>query len=158
MSVNVSAEVVPRGETDHVEAAWTLKERIRTAEGVLKQRRGFFTNAYRRSRVDLFLEDDDVIAFAAARSDGYILFLAVAPEHRGEGLGERLVGRVAETCDSVSCHARTTNEDALNFYEHVGFERVRRVDRYYEDGGDAYYLRLGEEPALLDRLSSLLRR
>jgi len=158
VSVNVSAEVVPRGETDHVEAAWTLKERIRQAEGVLKQRRGFFTNAYRRSRVELFIEDDAVIAFAAARADGYILFLAVAPEHRGEGFGERLVGRVAEACDAVSCHARTTNEAALGFYEHIGFERVRRIERYYEDGGDAYYLRLGEEPALLERLSSFLRR
>lgn len=158
MSVNVSAEAVPRGETDYVESAWTLKERIREAEGVLKQRRGFFTNAYRRSRVELFLADESVIAFAAARSDGYILFLAVAPEHRGEGLGKRLVGRVADVCEGVSCHARTTNEEALSFYEHLGFERVRRIDRYYEDGGDAYYLRLGEEPALLDRLSSILRR
>lgn len=157
MSVNVSAEVVPRGETTYVESAWSLKERIRAEEGVLKQRRGFFTNAYRRSRVELFLEDDTVIAFAAARRDGYVLFLAVAPEHRGNGLGKRLVGRVAKTHDTVSCHARTTNEEALAFYEHLGFERVRRIDRYYEDGGDAFYLRLGEEPALLDRLSALLR-
>ena len=144
MSVNVESQVVASGSDEHVDAAWELKERIRGEEGILKQRRGFFTDAYRRSTVYCYVSEDDLIAFAATRQDGYILFLAVAPEFRGDGYGKRLVATVAENHSSVTCHARTTNRDAIEFYEHLGFEIKRRVNGYYEDGGDAYYLRLGD--------------
>lgn len=158
MSVEVTTEVVPPGETEYSESAWELKERIRAEEDVLKQRRGFFMDAYRRSRVVLFVAGQEVVGFATARRDGYILFLAVAPDYRGEGLGEKLVAEVADEAETVTCHARESNEDALAFYEHVGFERVRQISGYYEDGGDAWYLRLGEKRKLLDRLSEYLRR
>ncbi|MFC7068431.1 GNAT family N-acetyltransferase [Halobaculum lipolyticum] len=157
MSVNVETRVDPPGDATHGEAAWALKEEIRRREGVLKQRRGFFMDAYRRADCHLLVEDDDLVGFAAARRDGYILFLAVAPRVRGLGYGERLVAEVAEENRSASCHARTTNEAALAFYEHIGFEIVRRIDNYYEDGGDAYYLRLGDDSSLRDRLSKFLR-
>ena len=158
MSINVEARVDAAGDRTYAEDAWVLKERIRQEVGVLKQRRGFFMRAYRRSRTHLLFAGDDLIGFASARTDGYILFLAVAPEFQGEGFGERLVGQVAEECGTVTCHARVTNEAALSFYEHLGFEVVRRIDGYYEDGGDAYYLRLGERDRLLDRLSEFLSR
>ncbi|WP_435333206.1 GNAT family N-acetyltransferase [Haloarchaeobius sp. TZWWS8] len=161
MSVNVDTRVVGPGSDEFVEGAWALKERIRQREGVLKQRRGFFADAYRRSKVHLYVEDGPdptVIAFAAVRRDGYILFLAVAPEHRGEALGKRLVARVAEEHRTVTCHARTTNENALRFYEHLGFDIKRRIDNYYEDGGDAYYLKLGDDVSLTARLSEFVRR
>ena len=58
----------------------------------------------------------------------------------------------------MTCHARTSNDAALGFYRHLGFETVRRIDNYYEDGGDAYYLRLGEPETLTDRLASFLTR
>jgi len=156
VSVNVESRTVSPGDDEYVEAAWELKERIRAEEGVLKQRRGFFTNAYRRSTVYLFLTspDEELIGFAATRRDGYVLFLAVAPGFRGQGNGERLIARVADDHASVTCHARASNSPALEFYEHIGFEIQRRVTSYYEDGGDAYYLRLGEG-GLRDRLSQL---
>lgn len=159
MSVNVEQVVVEPGDDDLLEPAWALKERIREAEGVLRQQRGFFTRAYRRATTYAYRdrEADALIGFASVRRDGYILFLAVAPEHRGEGFGERLVATVAENHRRVSCHARTTNQEALGFYEALGFERVRRIDNYYEDGGAAYYLRIGEA-GLADRLSNLFRR
>ncbi|MFB6172289.1 MAG: GNAT family N-acetyltransferase [Haloarculaceae archaeon] len=154
MSVNIDTRVVGPGDDEFVEAAWELKERIRREEGVLKQRRGFFTDAYRRSTVYALVEepDDELAGFAATRRDGYILFLAVAPEHRGRGFGKRLVTAVADDHSSVTCHARTTNGRALDFYDHLGFEVKRRVDNYYEDGGAAYYLSLGGD-GLASRLS-----
>lgn len=159
MSINVENRVIEPGDDALLEEAWALKERIRSEENVLKQRRGFFTRAYRRSTVYSYLgPDDELIGFAATRRDGYILFLAVAPEYRGEGFGERLVAQVAEEHRRVTCHARTTNENALAFYDHLGFDIVRRIDNYYEDNGNAYFLRLGERDGLTDRLSSLLRR
>ncbi|MFB6147171.1 MAG: GNAT family N-acetyltransferase [Halobacteriaceae archaeon] len=158
MSHSVERALDGPGEDEYVEAAWALKERVRETDGVLKQRRGFFVRAYRRATAFLFLVNDDLAGFAAARDSGYLLFLAVAPEHRNEGLGERLVGAVAEEFGTVTCHARASNEGALAFYEAVGFERVRKVPGYYEDGGDAYYLRLGEDASLRQRLSEWLGR
>lgn len=158
MSVTIDKRVIPRGNDDLLEAAWDLKERIRQEEGLLKQRRGFFASAYRRSTVHAFLDGDTLVGFAAARRDGYILFLAVHPEYRSRGFGERLVGAVAEDAGGVSCHARVSNEHALGFYRHLGFEIDRRIDNYYEDGAAAYYLQLGDRERLRDRLSEILRR
>ncbi|MFB6079500.1 MAG: GNAT family N-acetyltransferase [Haloferacaceae archaeon] len=158
MSVNVETGVDAPGEIDHVDEAWELKERIRREEGVLKQREGFFRSAYRRARCHLLFVDGDLAGFASVRTDGYVLFLAVVPELRGQGFGRRLIAEVADDHRTVTCHARTTNDAALHFYERVGFEIQRRIDGYYEDGGDAYYLRLGEEGGIRERLSDLLRR
>ena len=158
MSVNVETRVVDRGSDEYVDEAWQLKEEIRQSEGVLRQRRGFFRSAYRRSTVYLYLDraEDRLIGFAAVRRDGYILFLAVDSRYRGHGFGKRLIARVTEDYGSVTCHARSTNEEALQFYQHIGFEIRRRIDNYYEDGGDAFYLKLGDE-SITDKLSKLLR-
>jgi len=161
VSATVEHRVVDAGSDAYVDDAWALKESIRQEEGVLRQRRGFFRDAYRRSTVYLFLESGPVdterlIGFAAVRRDGYILFLAVADRYRGEGFGERLVARVADDHSSVTCHARTTNESAIGFYRHLGFEVKRRIDNYYEDGGDAYYLKLGTGGGITERLQQLI--
>lgn len=161
MSVNIDLRVVAPGDDTYVDDAWELKERIRMDEGFLRQRVGFFKDAYRRSTGYVLLErgpdGDEVVGFASCRRDGYILFLAVGPEHRGEGYARRLVAAVADDHGSVTCHARTTNEAALGFYEHLGFRIVRRVENYYEDHGDAYYLRLGDE-GIKEKLSRFMRR
>jgi ribosomal protein S18 acetylase RimI-like enzyme len=160
VSVNVDTRVIGPGNDDLVTDAWELKEQIRRAEGVLKQRRDFFTDAYRRSTVQAFVEEGietNLMGFVAVRRDGYILFLAVDPEYRGQDVGKKLVARVADDHRTVTCHARTTNENALQFYEHLGFEVKRRIDNYYEDGGDAYYLKLGDDGGLTTRLQDILR-
>jgi ribosomal protein S18 acetylase RimI-like enzyme len=161
VSVTVDATRVERGDDEFIEAAWTLKERIREEDGMLRQRRRFFENAYRRSTVYVYYDRgrrSTLIGFAAVRRDGYVLCLAVHPEYRGEGLGKRLLARVLEDNESVTCHARTTNREAIGFYRHIGFEIVRRIDGYYEDGGDAYYLKLGDDNGIIERLQGLLGR
>jgi ribosomal protein S18 acetylase RimI-like enzyme len=160
VSVNVQQRVVGPGEDDHVGLAWQLKERIRREDGVLRQRRRFFENAYERSTVYLYVDrsTERLVGFAAVRRDGYILFLAVGDDYRGQGFGKRLVARVADDYGSVTCHARTTNQKALQFYKHLGFEVKRRIDSYYEDGGDAYYLKLGDNETIRERLAKLLGR
>ena len=160
MSINIQRLEVGPGNDEYIERAWRLKERIRRSEGVLRQRKNFFRNAYERSTVYLYADrsHDRLIGFAAVRRDGYILFLAVDEDYQGQGFGERLVASVAEDHNSVSCHARTTNEGALKFYQQLGFEIQRRIDGYYEDGGDAYYLQLGDDEGIRERLARLLGR
>jgi ribosomal-protein-alanine N-acetyltransferase len=158
VSINVQRVEVPPGNDDYVERAWQLKECIRREEAVLRQRRNFFTTAYERATVFLYLDrsSDRLVGFATVRRDGYILFLAVDEEYRDQGFGRRLVASVAEKHTTVTCHARTTNRTALTFYESLGFEVKQRIDSYYEDGGDAYYLQLGESPSIRERLADRL--
>ena len=158
VSVTVDTTVVSAGDDSYVEAAWALKERIRETEGVLKQRRSFFERAYRRGTCHLILvpETDELVGFATTRDGGYLLFLAVSPDYRGYGFGRELVSAVAERYGTVTCHARVTNDHALAFYDHLGFEIVRRINNYYEDGGDAFYLRLGDKRGITSRLFNLL--
>jgi ribosomal protein S18 acetylase RimI-like enzyme len=158
VSVTLEKEVIEPGEDAHLQAAWDLKEEIRREEGLLKQRWGFFADAYRRATVHAYFDGDTLVGFAAARRDGYLLFLGIHPDYRGQGFGERLVAAVADDAGKVSCHARVSNQNALDFYQHLGFSIVRKIENYYEDGADAYYLRLGEDDRLLSRLSDLLRR
>ena len=158
MSINVQRFEVPPGSDEYVERAWKLKERIRRNEGVLRQRRSFFTTAYGRATAFLYFDrsSDCLVGFATVRRDGYILFLAVDEAYRGQGFGQRLVASVADEHNTVTCHARTTNSEALGFYESLGFEVKQRIDGYYEDGGDAYYLQLGESPSIRERLADRL--
>ena len=160
MSINIQRLEVGPGNDEYVERAWLLKERIRRRDGVLRQRKNFFQSAYERSTVYLYADqsNDRLIGFAAVRRDGYILFLAVDEDYRGQGFGRRLVASVAQEHATVTCHARTTNEEALTFYRRLGFETKRRVDNYYEDGGNAYYLQLGDDESIRERLARRLGR
>lgn len=156
----VVERTVPPGSDDRAEAVWTLKERIRRLEGLLRQRRPFFDAQYRRSTAYLAepvaatvagdavdpasgtdgASGDSLAGFALARPDGYLSLLGVAPAHRRRGLGSRLVGRVTDDHDEVTCHVRASNADALGFYLEHGFLVAGRDDGYYRDGTDAYRL------------------
>lgn len=156
MSATLELEDIESGSAEYLEVAWQLKEEIRRRDGVLKQRRGFFTRAYRRARIKVLTTGEDLVGFAATRSDGYLLFLAVHPDYRDHGFGRELVAAVAQDHDVISCHARTSNVDAIGFYRHLGFEVDRRIKNYYEDGGDAFLLRLGDPQPLSERLKEYL--
>lgn len=142
MSVSLSETVVKPTEDTYLEDAWELKERIRRRENIFKQEKDFFANAYRRATVFCYHDTTtgDIAGFAASRNDGYILFLAVSPDYRRKGLGRDLVNRIHQQFGQATLHVRTTNENAIGFYTHIGFTRLRKIPGYYEDDGDAYYL------------------
>jgi ribosomal protein S18 acetylase RimI-like enzyme len=59
---------------------------------------------------------------------GWVNYLAVARSHRGRGLGRTLMAEVerllgAAGCPKVNLQVRGTNEEALGFYERLGYKR-----------------------------------
>ncbi|MDY6774762.1 MAG: N-acetyltransferase [Halobacteria archaeon] len=142
------------GESEYLDRVWSLKERIRRRDGYLRQTWDFFSRAYTKNECHLYIDtaaemtngegerggNETVAGFITVRSDGYILFLGVDPRYRGKGVGESLVHKTEESHGRVSCHTRTTNENAVGFYQHLGFEIQKRIDSYYRDGESAYYL------------------
>lgn len=63
---------------------------------------------------------------------GWVNYLAVAPEHRGQGLGRALMQRVEESlkergCPKLNVQVRTANAEALQFYRRLGYAQDEAV-------------------------------
>jgi ribosomal-protein-alanine N-acetyltransferase len=74
--------------------------------------------------------------------------IAVAPSHRGKGIAVALMRRVIATLarrgfSTVSLNVRLENKAAIGLYRKYGFQRVRRVNDYYEDGAPSWRMRRG---------------
>lgn len=80
----------------------------------------------------------------AVPGDGtaYVAELVVAPAYRREGRGAALLSTyVAGVEGCVTLTVAPENEAARALYRDCGFERVRRIDGFFEDG-DALLYRL----------------
>jgi ribosomal protein S18 acetylase RimI-like enzyme len=147
----------PPDDTSYLDDVWEVKQQIRRDEGFLQQTWDFFSSSYRRNTAHVFLDDDGVAGFAVVRGDGYVLFLAVRPDRRGEGVGRSLVKKAADENDRLTCHTRASNRNAFEFYRHLGFEVERRVGSYYQDGEAAIYLSRDRSASLTSRITDAIR-
>ncbi len=73
---------------------------------------------------------------------GHIKDLAVHPEYRGDGVGTALLRRgltvlSGQSVRSVKLEVREGNAGARRLYSRFGFQPLRRVPQYYDDGEDA---------------------
>ncbi|MEY7852220.1 ribosomal protein S18-alanine N-acetyltransferase [Natrarchaeobius sp. A-rgal3] len=73
---------------------------------------------------------------------GHVKDIAVHPERRGIGVGSALLTRIlavltAQGARTVKLEVRRSNDGAKRLYRRFGFEPLRRVPGYYEDGEDA---------------------
>jgi ribosomal protein S18 acetylase RimI-like enzyme len=74
------------------------------------------------------------------RSEAYIHFVGVAPEHRGEGLGRQLYERFFDAVQAdgraiVRCVTSPQNGGSVAFHEALGFE-VERIAHDYDGPGE----------------------
>lgn len=87
-----------------------------------------------RTQPDLFLvaiEDGRVIGTIMAGYEGHrgwINYLAVDPGFRRQGLGQNLMTEAEDRlsklgCPKVNLQVRIDNEEALEFYERIGYSR-----------------------------------
>lgn len=77
---------------------------------------------------------------------GYIGMLAVDPNHRGNGIGTRLVKLLLQEmkqgfAQEIVLETEVTNYAALKLYQGLGFFRDKYLLRYYFNGSDAFRLK-----------------
>jgi [ribosomal protein S18]-alanine N-acetyltransferase len=97
--------------------------------------------------------DRQVVGYALAfhsETRAEIHSIAVAPAERGRGVAVALLRRVLASLrrrgfQTVSLNVRLENKAAIGLYKKLGFDRVRRVNGYYEDGGPAWRMRRSAE-------------
>ena len=83
----------------------------------------------------------------------HLNLLAVAPEHRRQGLGRQLLEWLTATAIeagvfTINLELRTRNEAALHFYQNQGYEQLGVVQGYYQGREAALRMsrRLGKFP------------
>ena len=77
-------------------------------------------------RTAVFFDGPHVIGFARgitdSRSNGYLSMVAVAPEHRGQGIGTALVQHVTASPSTITWVLQAGREGAAAFFAKLGFE------------------------------------
>ena len=125
------------------------------------ERKSFARDAWDREQFLDYFDQSDRSVFLTATINGIVVgyavafhgqnraeihSVAVAPAHRGQGVAMALLKRVIGSLrnrgfGTVSLNVRMENRAAIRLYSRLGFHRVRRVDRYYEDGAPAWRMR-----------------
>ena len=91
--------------------------------------------------------DEPVGYLLAVPGDGtvYVAELVVAPDHRREGRARALLSacadRASDATPSLTVTVAPDNEPARALYEDCGFEGVRRLPDFFEDGPGLLYRR-----------------
>ena len=86
--------------------------------------------------------------------EGYVTNVAVLPQYRCGGIGERLVreairGAAERGCDFLSLEVRVGNDAAIRMYEKLGFRMAGRRKNFYRDPTEdayIYTITLKEDP------------
>lgn len=78
---------------------------------------------------------------------GHVVSVAVLEEHRGKGVGAKLLQlaqaeMVKKTCSEVYLEVRVSNRDAVSLYQKIGYKVTGRLEAYYKDGEPAYVMAL----------------
>ena len=87
------------------------------------------------------LVDDRVVAYGGmlwAPDEGQITNIAVLAEHRGKGLGGRILSWLIDAarerrCEMISLEVRESNLAAISLYEKNGFAVAGRRKRFYKN-------------------------
>ena len=131
-----------------------------TALETLEQRAFSSDRLSRRSFRDLLNSPNAALLVAEAGKNlsGYALVLfrtgsimarlyslAVDPQHRGRGLGSMLLAAAEQAAGGrgscvIRLEVREDNAAAANLYRRHGYRKVKRISRFYEDGGAAFRL------------------
>ena len=87
------------------------------------------------------VEDDQVAGYVGSQTvcnETDMMNVAVHPEFRRQGIGEKLVEQLVAQLKRISSHAlmlevRASNAPAIGLYEKMGFQQVGLRKNYYRD-------------------------
>jgi ribosomal-protein-alanine N-acetyltransferase len=87
-------------------------------------------------------EKERIIGYCLVHPDGEVMSIAVLSEYRRKGIGSKLLekGLASLKQGRASAHIRASNTASISFFEKHGFEKKKRVKRYYPDGEDGWLL------------------
>ena len=139
-NLDLSVKMVPPDSEVLIDQSWSLIQEINQTENLLKIGRDIFDRTYKRSTKYIIAQSEDIVGLIVVRGDGYFHYLAVSQSLRGEGLGKELVDLVIQEFGTAQCHVRTSNEQAISFYEKIGFEIEDEIEEYFRDNENAYYM------------------
>lgn len=76
---------------------------------------------------------------------GHVVSVAVREEHRGKGIGSRLMlashgEMVKKSATESYLEVRVSNEQAVALYQELGYKVTGRLEAYYKDGEGALVL------------------
>ncbi len=85
------------------------------------------------------------IAGQKLENSARILMLAVAQGYRHKGVGSALLNRFILNCrrdgiHSVTLEVRTSNQNAIEFYQKHGFQIISMINNYYTNNDSAYVM------------------
>jgi [ribosomal protein S18]-alanine N-acetyltransferase len=94
--------------------------------------------------------DKKIIGYAGiwcTFEDGQIITIAIDPKHQGMGYGKKLLKFIlAEAkqrgCEQMTLEVRVHNERAIQMYQQFGFHKLTVRKRYYENGDDAFLMKI----------------
>ena len=103
-------------------------------------------------------KDGRVIGYAGAwviLDESHITNIAVDESERGKGYGRKLVEALMQYISNLGAayatlEVRVSNERAQQLYQSVGFIRVGKRKRYYEDNGEDAWLMVCEHMPEVD--------
>ncbi|MEO7073166.1 MAG: N-acetyltransferase [Rhodanobacter sp.] len=84
-----------------------------------------------------------VLFFRKRSTVARVYSLATQPQARGKGVGTALLRAAEHAARRRACHAlrlevNVRNAKAMRLYERLGYRRIGRYARYYQDGTDAW--------------------
>lgn len=93
--------------------------------------------------------NNDLIGFAIIEMTGalrgFVRSIAMAPEHRGKGLGSALLSEVEKVIkarhSNVFLCVSSFNEKAQKFYKNMGYDQVGVLTNYVVEGHDEILMR-----------------
>jgi len=76
---------------------------------------------------------------------GHVISVAVLEEHRGKGVGSKLIelaqdGMVEKSCTEGYLEVRVSNGGGIELYKRMGYEVAGKLETYYRDGEAAYLM------------------
>jgi ribosomal protein S18 acetylase RimI-like enzyme len=144
---DAASQLIAAAYLGHIDSR--INDQYRTAEGA----RRFLHNIIQYPGCGAFNQDASVVAFEGVTgklcgislaslvtpTTGHVTQICVGPGVRGTGIGHELLRQSLTTLKELGCTAATltvtaANEDAVDLYERVGFETIRRFPAFVWEG------------------------